>query len=92
MIQLTDLQLSTLALAVFDADGPDARDKIHDILARAEKYRPYGGCEHTTWPPPGYPDLEVSCERILNTNNDALLRDTAKYVARVVLKTLKSPS
>lgn len=41
MIQLTDLQLSTLALAAFDADGPDARGKVHDILARAEKYQPY---------------------------------------------------
>lgn len=48
-------------------------------------------CEHTTWPPPGYPDLEVCCNRILNTDNENLLRDTARYVARVVLKTLKSP-
>lgn len=31
-------------------------------------------------------DMRESCERILHTNNDQLLRDTAKYVARVILE------
>lgn len=35
-------------------------------------------------------DMRESCERILHTNNDQLLLDTAKYVARVILERVDS--